>query len=85
MTMLLRNLFFFYISGLQKPIPSKSRVFGYVEITVRSPDESVLATVTTSYRRKTRKSTICIFSVDTPLLEPEGNTIHAIHHRKQLI
>ncbi|MBT8113671.1 MAG: hypothetical protein KJO47_08330 [Gammaproteobacteria bacterium] len=83
--MLLRNLFFFYISGLQKRIPSRSRIPGYVEITVRSPDESILTTVTTSYRRKTRKSTICIFSVDIPLLEPEGNTIRAIHHRKRLI
>ena len=70
------------VSGeLRKRLPSRSHIFGHVEIEVISPDETVLCVIDTSYHRRSLKSSRSIFSVDLPLKVEDGSTVRLIHHR----
>ena len=70
------------VSGeLRKRLPSRSHIFGHVEIEVISPDETVLCIIDTSYHRRSLKSSSFIFSVDIPLKLEDGSTVNIIHHQ----
>jgi hypothetical protein len=75
------------ISGeLKKRIPTKGYpIPGYVEIEILSPDNLLVTTVNTNYKRKRRKSLTSIFIVYIPELIPDGSTIRVIHHCEKLV
>ena len=70
------------VSGkLRKRLPSRSHIFGHVEIEVILPDETVRCVLDISYHRRSLKSSSFIFSVDIPLKVEDGTTIRIIHHK----
>jgi len=70
------------VSGeLRKRLPSRSHIFGHVEIEVILPDETVRCVLDISYHRRSLKSSSFIFSVDIPLKVEDGTTVRIIHHQ----
>ncbi len=73
------------VSGeLRKRIPSRGRLYGYVDVGVLSPDGTVLFTTYANYHLKRRKSYSSKFTIDIPLVLERGSAVRVTHHRAPL-
>ncbi len=69
---------------LHKGSHGRSIIPGHIDITFLSPDNEVLQTVETKYRRSSLNSRDSTFKVEIPLELADGSTIRIQHFRKSI-